>query len=239
MLKRWEVIDGRTLLFEHVEYGAIRPLLDQLPQQASATASADRVKRVASTQRVLPPPRLAVAAAGPPRIDRLELARGVASHEPPPTSGPGLSVQHVQLVNCRNGIVDAGMNYYGTVYWRLLYVGNVLFSRDAGLSDTSIAITGPYFHGTAEHLTLDRWTYLANATNDHNCFLLSANMPFGQSFTPQLDQVGFIDLKLAVGRSPHQSPPSGQEVSETLVLNLRQGGILCLDSVGSEPHVSG
>jgi hypothetical protein len=62
-------------------------------------------------------------------------------------------------------------------------------------------------------------------TLDSNGILLSTNMPFGQSFTPQRDQVGFLDLKLAVDLFGQPKPPTGQEVSEILALNLREGSI--------------
>ncbi|MHB1310314.1 MAG: hypothetical protein ACYC23_24875, partial [Limisphaerales bacterium] len=39
--KRWEVVNGRTVLFEQVEWLAVEPLLARLPRQASASRQSD------------------------------------------------------------------------------------------------------------------------------------------------------------------------------------------------------
>jgi len=62
VVKRWEVIDGRTVLLEQVQWPALAALLAQLPEQAKAAPCEERVRRVASIERQLPLwPRVAQA----------------------------------------------------------------------------------------------------------------------------------------------------------------------------------
>ncbi|HRZ58341.1 MAG TPA: hypothetical protein P5525_23115, partial [Candidatus Paceibacterota bacterium] len=95
----------------------------------------------------------------------------------PPTinSLPSDRVEHVQVVNCQNGVVASGIRYYNMVLRRTLHLGNGLFAREAGLGGTSKAIVGAYLRGTAEHLTLDGWTYMAQATGESSSSLVVRN----------------------------------------------------------------
>lgn len=95
----------------------------------------------------------------------------------PPTinSLPSDRIEHVQVVNCQNGVVASGIRYYDMVLRRTLHLGNGLFAREAGLGGTSKAIVGAYLRGTAEHLTLDGWTYMAQATGESSSSLVIRN----------------------------------------------------------------
>jgi len=67
----------------------------------------------------------------------------------------GETLRHVQIVDCQQGITALGVNYYGTTYWRTLNAGNLLMSNvDKGIS-------GRYYRGTVEHLTISQCDYLA------------------------------------------------------------------------------
>lgn len=52
--KRWEVVDGRTILLEQVEWPAVAPLLEVLPRQADAVIVPETLLRRAAVERQLP-----------------------------------------------------------------------------------------------------------------------------------------------------------------------------------------
>jgi hypothetical protein len=52
--KRWEVVDGRTILFEQVEWPAVARLLEALPRQANALTVPETLPRRAAVERQLP-----------------------------------------------------------------------------------------------------------------------------------------------------------------------------------------
>ncbi|MBI3192549.1 MAG: hypothetical protein HYZ36_07785, partial [Pedosphaera parvula] len=56
--KSWQTIEGRTVLFEEVSYGELKPALEKLPARPQANVGGKR-KPVASLKRALPQVRLA------------------------------------------------------------------------------------------------------------------------------------------------------------------------------------
>jgi hypothetical protein len=67
----------------------------------------------------------------------------------------GETLRHVQIVHCQKAITALGEYYYGTAYWKQFTAGNVL------LHNVDKAVTGKYYRGTAEHLTVNDCDYLA------------------------------------------------------------------------------
>jgi len=67
VVKRWETIEGRTVLFEQIEWSGCEAMLAALPRQAQAESGTEAVGRVASLERRLPERRtLAQAIIEPP-----------------------------------------------------------------------------------------------------------------------------------------------------------------------------
>jgi len=54
VVKRWETIEGRTVLFEQIEWSGCEAMLAALPRQAQAESGTEAVGRVASLERRLP-----------------------------------------------------------------------------------------------------------------------------------------------------------------------------------------
>ncbi|MBM3884139.1 MAG: hypothetical protein FJ387_31275, partial [Verrucomicrobia bacterium] len=54
VVKRWETIEGRTVLFEQIEWSGCEAMLAALPRQAQAESGTEPVGRVASLERRLP-----------------------------------------------------------------------------------------------------------------------------------------------------------------------------------------
>ncbi|MBM3881338.1 MAG: hypothetical protein FJ387_16700 [Verrucomicrobia bacterium] len=54
VVKRWETIEGRTVLFEQIEWSGCEEMLAALPKQAQAESGTEAVGRVASLARRFP-----------------------------------------------------------------------------------------------------------------------------------------------------------------------------------------
>lgn len=154
VVKRWEAIDGRTILLEQVEWPALAALLAQLPGQANATPGERSVERVPSIERQLPlRPRVAQANPNESNLVPFDLVAAQCPGHPCP--GAGVVVDWV-LVQSQTNFAFKGDTTYlvmdsvnlsgsttiegGTV----VKYTNAVASPKLSITGTILCQTGPY-----------------------------------------------------------------------------------------------
>jgi hypothetical protein len=154
VVKRWEVIDGRTVLLEQVQWPALAALLAQLPEQAKAAPCEERVRRVASIERQLPLwPRVAQANRYESDLVPSELL--AAQRLDRPGSGTGVVIDWVLVQSQADFTFKADTTYLvmgsvnlsgsttiegGTV----VKYTNAVASPKLSITGTIVCQTGPY-----------------------------------------------------------------------------------------------
>ncbi len=121
--KRWEVVEGRTILFEQVEWPEVAPLLDALPRQANTAPGPETLPRRATVERQLPArERFYARATGtgvaPSAAERSLLlarrARSSPTSAEPSAASPGVVLDYELLQSQANFTFRADTTYLVT-----------------------------------------------------------------------------------------------------------------------------